>query len=45
MTEKYLTKNISVFVESHAWVFGISFYDHPAVFNIQILCFGICFWK
>ena len=45
MTEKYITKNISVFVESHAWVFGISFYDNPSVFNIQILCFGICFWR
>lgn len=45
MSEKYITKHTSVFFQPYSWVLGISFYNNSNMFNVQLLCFGICFWK
>lgn len=45
--EKYLTKRISIFLCDFAYTccFGIMFFNSTNLFSIQILTFGICFWK
>lgn len=47
MWEKYLTKRVSIYLYDFTYTccFGIMFYNSNRVFSIQILSFGICFWK